>query len=382
MPLTWVEIDTTSLESNLRELRRLTGPGVLLAPTIKGNAYGHGLVLAAESFLRGGADWLSVHALYEARALREAGITAPLYSVGYVQREDLEEALHLDLALVVWNPETVEALARLRRPVGAPPARLHLKLETGNHRQGLEEDSALELARLINGTQGVVLEGVASHFANVEDTTDHRFARSQVARFQAFLTRLEGEGIRPRYRHMGNSAATLLWPDVYFDLVRPGIASYGMWPSGETQVSARMEGRSGITLRPALTWKARVAQIKPVPRGAYIGYGCTYRTTHDAVMGVIPVGYYDGYARNLSGLAHVLVRGQRAPVRGRVAMNVIVCDITDIEGVQLEEEVVLLGSQGEERISAEQMAGWGDTINYEVTTRIREGIPRVAVAGG
>ncbi|MCK6528463.1 alanine racemase [Myxococcota bacterium] len=379
MELTWIEVDVPALVANVAEMRRLVGPGAVLAPAVKGNGYGHGLVLAARAFLRGGADWLSVNALYEARALRQAGMEAPLYAVGYVARDDLEEALSYGLRMVVYNFETVEALARLRRPEGAEPARLHLKLETGNHRQGIEHGPALELARRIASTPGLVLEGVASHFANVEDTTDHGFARSQVARFRAFCEDLESRGIRPRYRHISNSAATILWPDVHFNLVRCGIACYGMWPSPETRVSAHLEGRGEVRLRPALTWKARIAQVKEVPAGAYVGYGCTYRTTHASRLAVLPVGYYDGYDRSLSNLAHVLVRGQRAPVRGRVAMNTVVVDVTHVGGVEPEKEAVLLGAQGEETVTAEQVAQWAGTINYEVTTRIHERIPRIPV---
>jgi len=377
--LAWVEVDVGALRANLKELRRLVGTGPVLAPAVKANAYGHGLVLAGRAFLEAGAEWLSVNALFEARALREAGVDAPIYVMGYVARDDLDEAAALGVRLVVYNPETVEALADLRRPEGAEPVRLHLKVETGNNRQGLEHGAAMELARRVADTPGLELEGVASHFANVEDTTDHRFARGQVARFRAFLAELEGRGIRPRYRHISNSAATILWPDVHFNLVRAGIACYGMWPSPETLVSASLEGRAGVRLRPALTFKTRVAQVKEVPAGAYVGYGCTYRTTHPSRLAVLPVGYYDGYDRGLSNLAHVLVRGQRAPVRGRVAMNITVVDVTHVEGVGVEREVVLIGEDGEERVTAEQVAQWAGTINYEVTTRIREGLPRIPV---
>ena len=163
------------------------------------------------------------------------------------------------------------------------------------------------------------------------------------------------------------------------DLVRAGIACYGMWPSTEAYVSAVVAGRERCDLRPALTWKSRIAQIRPTPAGEYVSYGRTFRTTHPTSLAVVPVGYYDGYSRSLSNLAHVLVRGVRAPVRGRVCMNMIMIDTTHIPDASAGDEVVLLGRQGDEQVTAEQMAGWADTINYEITTRINERIARIEI---
>ncbi len=224
------------------------------------------------------------------------------------------------------------------------------------------------------------MEGLATHFANIEDTTDHAFAQEQLRRFREGAAALDAQGFRVPLLHTANSAATILFPETQFGMVRTGIAAYGLWPSTETQVSALRMGREDVILRPALTWKTRVAQVKTVPTGAFVGYGCTYKTTHETRLAVLPVGYYDGYDRKLSNTGHVLIRGVRAPVRGRVCMNMIMVDVTDIPGVSLEEEVVLLGAQGEEVVTAEQMAGWIGTINYEVVTRIAEHVPRIPKA--
>ena len=379
--LVWCEVDTSKLGANLARFRELVGRGPILAPTVKANAYGHGIEVAARAFLDAGADWLTLNSLDEARALRSLRVKVPLYLMGYVPLEELAEAVALDCRLVVYNPETINSLgAALRSLPPGSRARVHLKLETGNYRQGVDLEGALGLAELIHRTAGVELEGAASHFADIEDTTDHTYARVQLERFHDILQALEAAGHHVRIRHCSNSAATILWPHTNLDMVRIGISAYGMWPSAQTRVSAVLEGRHGvIDLQPALCWKTRIAQIKDVPQGAFIGYGRSFRTTHPTRLGVLPAGYYDGYDRGLSNMAHVLVRGRRAPVRGRVCMNMIMVDLTDIPEARLEDEVVLLGAQGEETLSAEQLAEWIGTINYEVTTRIAAHVSRVSV---
>ena len=175
-----------------------------------------------------------------------------------------------------------------------------------------------------------------------------------------------------------NSAATILFPETHFDLVRVGISSYGMWPSKETYVSYLNERNNGFSLIPAFTWKTKIAQIKDIPPGEYIGYGCTFRTTHDTKLAILPVGYYDGYDRGVSN-GYVLVHGKRAFLRGRVCMNIIMADVTDIPEAALEDDVVLIGKSGDEMISAEQFASWASTINYEATTRVNDRIPRILI---
>ncbi|MCB9545080.1 MAG: alanine racemase [Myxococcales bacterium] len=371
-PLIWCDIDTAALAENVRVFRRLVGPDVLLSVAVKANAYGHGLVPAARAFLAGGADWLCVHAPEEVRALRAAGVTSPIYLLGPAHLDDLAELAALEARLVVYNAETVDRLAAL-----GVRARLHLKVETGNHRQGLELPEALALADRIRAAPGLTLEGVASHFANIEDTTDHRYARYQLGRFEEAVAALRAAGHALPIRHIANSAAALLWPDHPFDMVRLGISAYGLWPSRETRVAAALQGHAEVGLRPALTWKTRVAQVKDIPEGAAVGYGLTFVTSRPTRLAILPVGYADGYDRQLGNLAHVLIGGRRAPVRGRVCMNIIMVDVTDGPAPALEDEAVLLGAQGDERISAEAMAGWAGTINYEVVARIGAQVARV-----
>ncbi len=376
--LTWVDVDVSALQDNLRALSAGLPDGALVAPAVKGNAYGHGLVVAARAFAAAGADKLCINALYEARTLRDAGVQLPLYLVGHVATEDLAQALELGCELVVFNGETLDAIEALAPDV---PAQLHVKVETGNNRQGLGPDAARLLAERIVGSPRAVLAGVASHYANVEDTTDHGYAKDQLRRFLAFCDDLGQRGIDAGLRHMSNSAASILWPEHCLDMVRIGISAYGMWPSRETLVAALLGGRKDLELRPALTWKCRVVQVKEVPAGEFIGYGCSYRTTHRTRLAILPVGYYDGYDRGLSNVAHVLIDGHRAPVRGRVCMNITMVDVTDVPSARLDSHVTLLGADGDEAITAEQFASWAGSINYEIVARINDRIPRVARQG-
>ncbi len=224
-----------------------------------------------------------------------------------------------------------------------------------------------------------MLEGLSSHFANIEDTTDDYYPKFQLENFRQAIDWFKQRDINVPLRHMSCSAASILFPETHFELARVGIGLYGLWPSKETMVSCRLRGQEALRLKPVLSWRARVAQVKNVARGAYVGYGCTYRTTRPTRLAVIPVGYYDGYDRSLSNAAYVLIRGKRAPVRGRVCMNFFMVYITDIPGVKLEDQVTLIGKDGRDKITADQLATLAGTINYEIVSRINPSIPRVVV---
>lgn len=401
--LTWIEISRSALEANIKQFRRLIDGGVggglragvgsgmsdggvggassnrpIFCPCVKANAYGHGLVETARVFLESGADWLGVNSVYEASALRAAGIEAPIYILGYVGLDNLEEVVRIrECRIVVYNRETVEKLASVAAECGEV-GRVHLKVETGNNRQGVFPEDVVEFAKFVQSFDSLELEGLATHFANIEDTTDHSYAEKQLERFNKAIVLLEDVGIDIPIKHCANSAATLLFPKTHFDMVRAGIATYGMWPSRETYVSYSEEIGNGFELSPAFSWKTKIAQVKEVPANEYIGYGCTYKTTRNTRLAIIPVGYYDGYDRGVSG-AHVLIRGQRAPLCGRVCMNIIMVDVSDIPEAELEDVVTLIGTDGDESVSAEQFATWAGTINYEITARVNERIPRIVV---
>ncbi len=394
-PVTWLEIDETALAHNIGVLRHASQQGgrqPLLCVMVKGNGYGHGLLQASRAFLAAGVDWLGVHDIFEVQALREAGIAAPLYCVGYLSPDQAAVAVACDVRLVLYDRDVLAALARAGQQQDKI-VKVHVKVETGDNRQGLRHDDALEFANLIAQTPHVELEGMATHFADIEDTTDHRFAQSQLARFRQTVdaTRQllnlppEGHPDDKFLAHCSNSAALLLWPEVCGNLARCGIAAYGLWPSKETWLSVCQLGKKPVELRPALTWKTRLAQVREVPAGEYIGYGRTYRAVRNMLVGILPVGYYDGYDRGLSNVGKVLLGGQRAPVVGRVAMNMTAIDVTDSKNAKAGDEVVLIGAQdaadGREgdRISAEEFANWFGTIHYEAVTRIAERLPRMGV---
>jgi alanine racemase len=280
--------------------------------------------------------------------------------------------------LTVYNKETIEELGKITSALRKNVS-LHIKTETGVHRQGIEGKDLLPFVEKIRNYPYLEIEGLSMHFANIEDTTDHSYAQYQLEKFLGYVDLLEKNHTKIPVKHVACSAATILFPETFFDMVRVGIGVYGLWPSKETYLSCIQDKREPVNIKPVLTWKTRVVQIKDVAEGEFIGYGCTYKTTRPTKLAVLPVGYYDGYDRLLSNSSYVLVAGKRAPLRGRVAMNFITADVTDIPDVQLEDEVVLLGQQDQERISAEYLASLCGTINYEIVTRINTSIPRFVV---
>jgi len=374
--LSWIEIERAALLHNLQEFRRLIGPGCRFLAVVKANAYGHGLVEVSRILTQEGVDWLGVNSLEEVVALRKAGIKARCLVLGYVPLADLDEAVRLGARLTVYNEETVERLALICRR-RKRKAYLHLKVETGTHRQGLPPARVPRLVEKIIGRPGLVLEGLSSHFANIEDTTDPSYPRRQLELFHTARRAVERLGVQVPIKHMSCTASTILFPETYHDLVRVGIGLYGYWPSKETYLSCQLQKRCALRLKPALSWRARVAQVKRLPRGTFIGYGGTYRTTRPTVLAVLPVGYSDGYSRALSNASFVLIRGRRAPVRGRVAMNFLTADVTDISGVRLEDRATLIGRDGTEACTAEHLASLTGTITYEVLSRLSPCLPRV-----
>ena len=375
--LNWVEVDAGAIRWNIEQFRQRLD-GASLGAVVKSNAYGHGILEVAGQAREADVQWLCVNSLEEAETLRGAGHVARILVLGHVPLDRLDAVVELDLRPVVINLETLERLAVLTRGREKRVA-VHLKVETGTHRQGISPEEVPAFVSSIRSSPGLVLEGLTTHFANIEDTTDHRYAETQIERFTEIVDAVRSTGEEIPVRHAACSAAALLFTRTHFDLARVGISLYGLWPSRETYVSCLDRGKPTLELRPALTWKTRVAQVKNVAEESFIGYGCSYRTTRASRIAVLPVGYHEGYDRGLSGVAHVLIRGRRAPVRGRVCMNMCMVDVTDIPEVGLEDEVVLLGAQGEERISAEQVAAWCGTIAYEIVSRIHPSLPRIVV---
>jgi alanine racemase len=376
MELTWIEISESALKHNLNVFRGLVGKDVILAPTVKANAYGHGLAECARIFEKHGADYLCVNALYEAEKLRKAGIKIPILIIGYTPLSDLEKVIKMeDVELVVYNMETIRKIQKAKMPKGQN-AKIHLKIETGNNRQGIQLTDLPEFIKILKQCPNIEVKGVSTHFANLEDRVDQKYALYQLEEFKKAIHILEEGGINPKYRHCANTAAAIVMPEAYFNFARVGIGAYGLWPSEKTEKAAKRAGIN-IELRPALTWKTIVVQVKDVKKGSFIGYGCTHEMKKDGRIAILPIGYYDGVVRLLSNHGHVLIKGKIAPIIGRICMNMTIVDVTDIPEAKLEDEVVVIGRQGENRITAEEIGELTQTINYEVTTRINERIVRV-----
>lgn len=330
---------------------------------VKADAYGHGLLIAAEAFLTGGADVLGVHSLTEATGLRQAGIQTPILILGPLLTSEVQAAAKLDVEFTVGSLSALEAVV-----TAAVPARIHLKVETGVNRQGVTEAELPFVLEMIKANDLIQLVGLSSHFADIEDTTDHGFAEAQMTRFDGYRTQVEAAGFSRLLVHMSCSAATLLWDRAQRCLARVGISAYGIWPSRETQVAVHQRGRQAVALEPALTWRVKVSQVRQVPAGETVGYGRTWKAMTDSRVAVLPVGYADGWPRALSGRGYVLIGGRRAPLIGRICMNLCMVDVTHIPDAQAGDAAVLLGRQGDEVITAETIADQLGTIAYEVLT--------------
>jgi len=374
--LSWIEIDGERLRTNIDTFKKLVGSGTALMVVVKANAYGHGLEVVTP-IIAEQADWLGVNSVDEALAVTRLGVEKPIAILGHTDPDQIEQVVRNGYRQVLYRLDVAQALSEWAAKLNAP-AKVHIKIETGTNRQGVAPSEIEGFVGAIQKLPGVEIEGAYTHFANIEDTLDPSFARSQSRKFQEALAALERAGARPQHVHASATAGAVLYPELSFTMARVGIGAYGIWPSRETRLAARERGRN-VTLSPVLTWKTRVAQVKQVNTGDYVGYGLTYQATRPMQLVVLPIGYYDGYDRKLSNAGRALVRGRAVPVIGRVAMNMTMLDVTDV-GAQLDDEVVLLGQQGDAEIHAEDLAEKIGSIPYEVLARLNPLIPRILKA--
>jgi alanine racemase len=377
-PLIRAEIDLGAVAHNVRELRRITNTSARLMIAVKAEGYGHGAVPVARAAIANGADSLAVARVEEALELRKAGIGAPILILGPTPAHWAETVLAEQLIPTVFSLQNARNLsdAALSKKAKIP---IHIKVDTGMGRLGIPCDDLrmrhdgdatreiLEMERL----PGVSVNGVYTHFATA-DHADKTYSNRQFKRFQALTAALESNGMRPPVLHAANSAAIIDMPQTHLDLVRAGISVYGLYPSKEV-------ARDRTDLRPALELKSTIIHLKRVPAGTTISYGCTYETDAPTTIGTIAAGYGDGYNRRLSNNAQVLVRGQRAPLVGRVCMDLSMVDVGHVNDVAVGDEVVLLGGQGDEFIAADEIADRLDTINYEVVTALTQRVSRIYI---
>ncbi len=366
--LTWVETDLGAIRHNARRLRELAGGAALMA-VVKANAYGHGAVGVARAAAEAGADWLGVARLGEGLELRASGIGLPILVLGYVLPGQAAEAVSAGLTLTVYDIETARAYGARARAMGRR-ARVHVKVDSGMGRLGALAADAPALVAALHEIEGLDVDGLFTHFA-ASDLRDQTSTVAQIRALDGALEALDAAGLRPPVVHAANSAAVLLQPGARYSMVRSGILLYGLDPSDEVVAPT--------ALRPALSWKTRVAQVKVLPPGHGVSYGPEYRTTTRETLAVLPVGYADGWRRVPKNVNEVLIGGRRAPIRGRVCMDQCVAGISHVPGVRVGDEVVLIGAQGEERISAEDVAARWGTINYDVTSGIMARVERDVV---
>lgn len=379
--LIWAEIDLDAIAANIRALKSLTAEGTRFMAVVKADAYGHGAVAVARQALAAGADWLAVARVDEGVALRRAGIGAPILVFGYTPPASAADLLAHDLAATVYDFDTAQAYSRVAVTTDRN-LRLHLKVDTGMGRLGMlpELRSFSATGKAVSGNPvfvadaiahlpGIELEGVYTHFA-AADHADQGFAREQLQRFTDFLDHLYYAGLEIPLRHAANSAATIALPESHLDMVRCGVAIYGLYPSAAV-------GPGRVALTPAMALKCRIVQVKAVEAGIPVGYGMTHVTQAPTVIATVAAGYADGLSRRLSNAGEMLVGGRRVPIVGRVCMDLTTLDTGGVPEAQVGDEAVIFGRQGEGMITVDEVAARLGTINYEVVTGVAARVPRV-----
>ncbi len=371
--LATVEVNLGALRANATRMRDLALPA-RFAGVVKANAYGHGMVevaLAIESIV----SQLCVYSLEEAVALRDGGVTAPLLIMGPVQPSDLPAAYETGAAIALWDVGSYALALRTIARRRHSPFPVHVKLNTGVARLGLSVADAGQAIEDYLGMPELRLQGVFSHLASAEEL-DSPFTLAQLSAFESSL-----QSVRPVLKsagrdcvlHIAASAAAMLWPQTRLDMIRVGIALYGLWPSVQTHDAMR---ESGLTFEPALSLRSPLVATRQVSAGAPIGYGGSYHTTQDATIGIIPIGYAEGIPRSLSNRASFLVNGRRCPVVGRICMNMTLIDVSNVPDVRPGSVVTLIGEDGGQIVTADDWASWAGTINYEIVARLPSQLPR------
>ncbi|KKU09671.1 MAG: Alanine racemase [Candidatus Woesebacteria bacterium GW2011_GWB1_45_5] len=373
---TRIEVSRSALLGNIATFRKVAGKKTEVAAVVKANAYGHGLPEVVQILKRAKVKVFCVDNIDEAEEIREIDKSSTVIILGYTTLANIKRAVEDDISFVVYNIESLRKIVALN---SGRKAKIHIKTETGLNRQGASKKELIKLLSFIKKHKDKIdFEGISSHFANVEDTLDPAYPMSQLKRFDEAVKVVKSKGFKPPFVHCAASAAALLYKEAAFSLIRVGIGLYGLWPSRETKIALSLKKKS-IKLIPALAWKSIIAQVKNIGEGESVGYGRTWFSSRKSKVAIVPVGYSDGLDRKLSSSGNILVKGKLAPIIGRVAMNMITVDVTDIPGVKTEDEVVIIGKSIGKTITAEEMADKIDTINYEVVSRINPLIPRIVI---
>lgn len=375
--LSWVEIDRKAIVANYKIFTQLAAPATV-APVLKANAYGHGLVQVYDAIKAASPLWIAVNYVFEATELRALGFKGHILVCGPITADMFEEAIQSNADVFIGSHSTLSAFLQLTKPL-----RIHIEFDTGMSRQGFMPAEASTIAKKLKSKAAQII-GICMHFANIEDVMDQDYANLQLKRFDQAISAFQSEGLKI-IKHAASSASCLILPKSRFDLERIGISLYGLWPSQATKLSfAKVApetiSSSSSVLTPALSWRTKITSTIPVAAGEYIGYGCTFRANRPMHVAVLPVGYHEGYPRSCSGTpAYVLIRGERCPLVGRICMNMMMVDVTNLESkntVNIGEIATLIGTDNFETISAGDVSTWAGTINYEIVSRIHPSIER------
>jgi len=362
---TWLEIDLTAIKDNVAQIKRLTSRTVMAV--IKANGYGHGAIPAAQAAISGGASWCGVARIEEALALRRAGIECDIIVLGCTPPAKIPQAIEQQIHVAIFDTELSKRYLERAKSNGGK-LKTHIKVETGMGRLGMLPEEVPGLLKCLSNSNHIEVGGIFTHLARADEP--HADAtKLQLKRFNALLCELDLAGLKPKLVHAANSAAVFNFPEAYYDMVRPGIAIYGLQPSPETHL--------GNGFRPALTWKAHITSVRMTPPGRGISYGSVYVTSAEERIGVIPIGYGDGF-RRVDG-QKVLVHGKVVDVVGRVCMDQCMLQLDQVPDAKVGDEVVLLGKQGNEVISAEDLAARWGTLNYEVVCGLADRLPRIYI---
>jgi len=378
----WIELDRSALRNNIAYMQDLAGPGTRYSMVVKANAYGHGIEEIVPLVECCGVDHFSVFSVHEARRVHAvAGEACDLMIMGWIDEESLDWAVGNEVSFFCFTPERLEAALATARRLDRR-ARLHVELETGMHRTGFNEEQLGYVVEMLQeNEEHLFLEGLCTHFAGAESSTAYDRVRRQIRTFHRLVEGLAQDGVRPRYRHAACTAGLMRFPEARLDMVRVGIANYGLWPSAELRLEKVLqEGEEREDpLQRVLTWKSQIMSVNEVPEDEYVSYGRSYLTNRPSKIATVPVGYGYGFSRTLSNAGHVLVQGRRVAVIGSVNMNQLVIDVTDIDEPAVGDEVVLIGRQGLRVISVSSFSEMNDSLNYELLTRLPDHIPRLVV---
>jgi alanine racemase len=377
----YIELSKKALKKNLRYLRNLIGPDVKIASVIKGNAYGHGIKEFVQMAEESGIDYFAVFDIYEANeTFSVKNKDTDIMIIGMIDDEGIQWCIKNNVSFFIIDLERLKNTIRISKKLGLK-AKIHLEVETGLHRTGIEREDLQETTKLIKSNLDYLeFEGLCTHYAGAESIANYYRIQSQKKTFNEIKQSLIKKGLKPKFCHTACSAAAILYPETRMDLVRIGIAQYGFWPSKEVRIYKLLSDDTKYRQDPLhniLTWKSMVMNIKTVKPGEFIGYGNAYQAVRKTKIATIPIGYFHGYKRSLSNIGHVLIKGKKAPIIGMVNMSMMIVDITSISGVGTGDEVVLIGKQGRKKITVSSFSENLNLVNYELLVRLPQHIPRI-----